>query len=56
MEDNGATFEPSRQGVELARIAELCGRLLAKAAEIPVLPSLCSTEADPGASNGHAGA
>jgi hypothetical protein len=37
MEDNGARSNPQAK-VELARVAELCGRLLAKAAESPVLP------------------
>jgi hypothetical protein len=37
MEENGARSNPQAK-VELARIAELCGRLLAKAAESPVLP------------------
>src|SRR5713226_3929868 len=37
MEDNGARSNPQAR-VELARIAELCGRLLAKAAKSPALP------------------
>ena len=37
MEDTGARSNPQAK-VELARVAELRGRLLAKAAESPVLP------------------